>query len=123
MLGERSRDMRDGSSMFLYSGGQSLLKTKNDDPGFEIVKEVPASMPRMGNPFFGASSGLLTSPNLANLASLMAGGSMSNMNNMSSLLSGAGGMGGLMSQSNMLQKCKLSPRLERNNCTKSNLYC
>ena len=94
--------------MFLYSGGQSLLKTKNDDPGFEIVKEVPASMPRMGNPFFGGTSGLLTSPNLANLATLMAGGSMSNMNNMSSLLSGAGGMGGLMSQSNMLQKCKLS---------------
>ena len=95
--------------MFLCSGGQSLLKTKNEDAGFEIIKEVPAAMPRMGNPFFGGTSGLLTSPNLSNLAALMAGGSMSNMSNMSSLLSGAGagGMGGLMSQSNMLQKCKL----------------
>ena len=32
--------------------GASLLKTKNEDQGFEIIKEVPGSgMPRMGNPF------------------------------------------------------------------------
>ena len=95
--------------MVTYPGGQSLLKTKNEDQGFEIIKEVPAAMPRMGNPFSGGTTGLLTSPNLSSLAALMTGGSMSNMNSMSSLLSGAaaGGMGGLMSQSNMLQKCKL----------------
>ena len=68
-------------------------------------------MPRMGNPFFGGTSGLLSAnPSLGPLAALIGGGSMSNMSNMSSLLSGAGAggaMGGLMSQSNMLQKCKL----------------
>ena len=68
-------------------------------------------MPRMGNPFFGGTQGLLQgNTQLSSLAALMSGGTMSNMSNMSSLLSGAGagaGMGGLMSQSNMLQKCKL----------------
>ena len=92
-------------------GGHSLLKTKNEDQGFEIIKEVPpASMPRMGTPFFGSSAGLLpgSNSNLSSLAALMTGSSMSSMNNMSSLISGAAGgaMGGLMSQSNMLQKCK-----------------
>ena len=105
------------SSVPLVAGGQSLLKTKNEDQGFEIIKEVPASMPRMGNPFFGGTSGLLSAnPNLGPLAALIGGGSMSNMSNMSSLLSGAGaagGMGGLMSQSNMLQKCKLLEYLEK----------
>jgi len=81
-----------------------LLKTKqNEDQGFEIIKEVPGTMPRMGNPF-GAQN-LFNNPNLSSLAALMAGG---NMGNMSSLLAGAGqgqgGMGSLLNQSSMLQK-------------------
>ena len=84
-----------------------MLKTKqNEDQGFEIIKEVPGTMPRMGNPF-GAQN-LFNNPNLSSLAALMAGG---NMGNMSSLLAGAGqgqgGMGSLLNQSSMLQKCKL----------------
>ena len=73
--------------MVTHPGGQSLLKTKNEDQGFEIIKEVPAAMPRMGNPFFGGTTGLLTSPNLSSLAALMTGGSMSSMHSMSSFLS------------------------------------
>ena len=102
---------RSDSSVAHVVGGQSLLKTKNEDQGFEIIKEVPPAMPRMGNlPFFGPTSGIQGNSNLSSLAALMSGGSMSNMSNLSSLLTGAaggvGGMGSLMSQSNMLQKCK-----------------
>ena len=87
-----------------------MLKTKNnEDQGFEIIKEVPGSMPRMGNPFSGASN-MFNNPNLSSLAALMSGGNLSNINNMSSLLAGMGSgssnMNNMLNQSSMLQKCK-----------------
>ena len=107
-------------NLISVGGAQSLLKTKNnEDQGFEIIKEVPGSMPRMGNPFAGSS--MLNNPNLSSLAALMSGGNLSNINNMSSLLagmnSGASNMSGLINQSNMLQKCKYSQLITDYDCT------
>ena len=72
------------------------MKTKqNEDPGFEIIKEVPGAggsgggMPRMGNPFGALAGGganlFGSNPSLASLGALL------------------GGQGG---QNSLLQKCK-----------------
>ena len=69
---------------------QGLLKTKqNEDPGFEIIKEVPGS----GKTPFG----MFNNPSLSALATLMgAGGAGPNL-----------GMGShMMNQSNILKNCE-----------------
>ena len=76
---------------FFLVPGQGLLKTKqNEDPGFEIIKEVQGS----GKPY----SSMYNNPSLSALATLMGTGAGPH--------SGLGGAGGLMNQ-NFLQKCKL----------------
>ncbi|XP_023339743.1 protein strawberry notch homolog 1 isoform X2 [Eurytemora carolleeae] len=68
--------------------GQGLLKTKqNEDPGFEIIKEVQGS----GKPY----SSMYNNPSLSALATLMGTGAGPH--------SGLGGAGGLLNQ-NFLQK-------------------
>ena len=78
------------SNLYLVPG-QGLLKTKqNEDPGFEIIKEVQGS----GKPY----SSMYNNPSLSALATLMGTGAGPH--------SGLGGAGGLLNQ-NFLQKCKL----------------
>ena len=81
----------DYSYVITGANAAGLLRTKqNEDPGFEIIKEVPGS----GKSPFGM---LQNNPSLSALATLM-GGAGPNAAGMSAA--------GLMGHSNILQKCK-----------------